>query len=231
MIAEFSLRPGVHVATSGSLFIFLDEHHDRYLALPPLQCDLFRDLAKSHLGQKINPETLAFAYRLVDLGLLSKTSMGNPLLTLESEQAQSSNLLKEDIGKELGTVAPGDIVSFSRSLIRCWHLHRYARLSFTLTKARRWKAAVTASAKPHVSAVALTQTFNALSPYFISTHDECRFRSLLLFRFLTIRGGAADWVFGVRTAPFAAHCWLESGMTVLNDHAENIAQYSEILRI
>jgi hypothetical protein len=53
----------------------------------------------------------------------------------------------------------------------------------------------------------------------------------LLLEFLAARGLAADWVFGVRTWPFSAHCWVQAGGIVLNDTVERVAPYRQILRV
>lgn len=58
----------------------------------------------------------------------------------------------------------------------------------------------------------------------------CLVRSALLFRFLQRRGLKADWVFGVRLWPFAAHCWIQHGEVCLNDDAERLVPYTPIFR-
>lgn len=57
----------------------------------------------------------------------------------------------------------------------------------------------------------------------------CLYRSFMLLRHLRRRGHDALWVFGVRTWPFEAHCWLQLGDTVLDDSADRISAYSPIL--
>ena len=42
-------------------------------------------------------------------------------------------------------------------------------------------------------------------------------------------GGGADWVFAVKGAPFAAHCWIQLGDIVLNDSVENVRAYTPIM--
>ena len=58
---------------------------------------------------------------------------------------------------------------------------------------------------------------------------ECLYRSYLLLRFLRAGGCDAAWVFGVRTWPFGAHCWLQVGDVVLNDHPDRLASFAHIL--
>ena len=42
---------------------------------------------------------------------------------------------------------------------------------------------------------------------------------------------AAVWVFGVRTWPFSAHCWLQIGDAVLDDDPERVGIYPPILAV
>ncbi|WP_244286734.1 lasso peptide biosynthesis B2 protein [Caulobacter radicis] len=60
---------------------------------------------------------------------------------------------------------------------------------------------------------------------------ECLKRSYLLLAYLRRLGLDADWVIGVRTWPFRAHCWLQSGEVALDDDAERLAAYTPILRV
>lgn len=56
----------------------------------------------------------------------------------------------------------------------------------------------------------------------------CLFRSFMLLAFLRRAGLDASWVFGVRTWPFEAHCWLQHGDVVLDDTADNVRAFTPI---
>lgn len=71
--------------------------------------------------------------------------------------------------------------------------------------------------------------FAALLPW-APWPGACLQRAYLLRLFLRRGGCDADWVFGVRTWPFRAHCWLEAEGVVLNDDPALIRAYSPILR-
>lgn len=64
----------------------------------------------------------------------------------------------------------------------------------------------------------------------IPYEGECLKRSFQLRRFLASQGVATDWIFGVRTWPFSAHCWLQIGDLVVGDRLERISRYTPILR-
>ena len=59
----------------------------------------------------------------------------------------------------------------------------------------------------------------------------CLYRSFMLLAFLRRAGLDATWMFGVRTWPFEAHCWLQVGDVVLDDLAERIRPYTPILAV
>ena len=62
----------------------------------------------------------------------------------------------------------------------------------------------------------------------IPTPRRCLPASLVTSLFLRRRGIASEIVFGVRTHPFAAHCWVEVGGVVVGDVLERVAAYTPI---
>ncbi|MFC3077827.1 lasso peptide biosynthesis B2 protein [Phenylobacterium terrae] len=60
---------------------------------------------------------------------------------------------------------------------------------------------------------------------------KCLVRSFVLARLLQRCGHGCAWVVGVRTWPFAAHCWLQHGRVVLDDRPERLAPYAVIHQV
>lgn len=58
---------------------------------------------------------------------------------------------------------------------------------------------------------------------------QCLARSYMMLDFLRRLGLDADWVIGVRTWPFMAHCWLQAGDVVLDDDVERLAAYTPLM--
>lgn len=79
-----------------------------------------------------------------------------------------------------------------------------------------------------LDAIAAARRFWTLLPY-LPIEGECLVRSALLMRFLHRQGLHADWVFGVRLHPFAAHCWVQAGDVCLNDDVERLWAYTPIM--
>ena len=72
-------------------------------------------------------------------------------------------------------------------------------------------------------------SYMRLRPFVFTTNDQCLHDSLTLIRFLARLGLFPSWVVGVRTRPFGAHSWVQSGSLVLNDLHENVRAYTPIL--
>lgn len=84
---------------------------------------------------------------------------------------------------------------------------------------------------PSVDRIAqLTSVFQAWLPW-SPTQGACLHRAWVLRALLRQRGQDADWVFGVRTWPFSAHCWLQVGDAVLDDDPDRVALYTPILAV
>ncbi|MBD3836810.1 lasso peptide biosynthesis B2 protein [Brevundimonas sp.] len=88
--------------------------------------------------------------------------------------------------------------------------------------------------RPTESAASSTALSQCVAAYraglpWIPRQGVCLHRSFMLVCFLAERGVAADWVFGVRTWPFAAHCWAQVGPLVVGDDLHKVARYTPIL--
>jgi hypothetical protein len=66
---------------------------------------------------------------------------------------------------------------------------------------------------------------------FRSAPDHCVPRSLALVLRCASRGIRVHAVIGVRTRPFAAHCWAQHGGVVLSDPLETALRFTPILVI
>ena len=78
---------------------------------------------------------------------------------------------------------------------------------------------------------ALLMTFVHLRPLFYTVRRACLLDSLTLVHFLAASGVYPQWVFGVRTAPFDAHCWVQRDEVLFNDTPDRVRQYSPILLV
>ena len=70
--------------------------------------------------------------------------------------------------------------------------------------------------------------FLRFSPW-LPIEGECLVRSAMLVAWLKSSSLQADWVFGVRLWPFAAHCWIQAGDVCLNDDVERLVAFTPIM--
>lgn len=92
------------------------------------------------------------------------------------------------------------------------------------------KARVTPSADNRALAARAQERF-AAARIWIPAAYVCLFDSLALMRFLLARDVRADLVFGVRSRPFAAHCWVEVEGRILDAGGEDCLSFAEIARV
>ncbi|CAN7479767.1 lasso peptide biosynthesis B2 protein [Caulobacter sp. LjRoot300] len=86
------------------------------------------------------------------------------------------------------------------------------------------------SSEPSDEVRRLVATFERVLPW-LPFQGACLYRAFLLRRVLRWRGHRTRWVFGVRTWPFLAHCWLQIGDVVLDDAAERLVSFSPIMEV
>jgi hypothetical protein len=77
----------------------------------------------------------------------------------------------------------------------------------------------------------LVLAFMSLRPVLFAGPDACVLNAVALLDFLAWHGWYPSWVWGVKSAPFSAHCWVQEGQVVLNDLAERVRGYTPILVI
>jgi hypothetical protein len=75
----------------------------------------------------------------------------------------------------------------------------------------------------------VVRSFHYLRPFLRSSKDACLLESLSLLTALGSYRLHAHWVFGVRTEPFFAHCWLQELDCVLNDSVDHVRQFTPIM--
>lgn len=74
----------------------------------------------------------------------------------------------------------------------------------------------------------LLAIFERLRPLYARQY-VCLYDSLALLEFLARHGYFADWVFGVKSEPFGAHCWLQYRDRLLNDSVDYVRNFTPIM--
>jgi hypothetical protein len=211
------LKQGVHLAVVGDDLLSLDTSADAYACLPGLG----PAIGSRGPDGRVDVVLAGAADLLIEAGLAGSEPQGGappapPLPTRSVWRTARVALTAADgrrLARAYATAAPQVWRSPFRNLL--------------CAAARERPAA----ADPSPQATQRdAQAFDQLMP-FVPFQGQCLFRARLLLAFLRTGNRDAAWVFGVRTYPFQAHCWLQVGDTVLDDAAERLCGYVPILAV
>lgn len=209
---RLALAPHVRLAVLGDDVVFLDIRADAYLCAPgararlrPTEDRAAIDPADAESRTAVLSAGLAYAGRPSPRHRLSPPTRDVPDLPARS-------VSRLDLMRLAGAVF--DLL-----------VHYRGRTFGEILEV----AAAGAAPDDHDEArvVRLAGVFLQAAPW-LPIPDKCLARSFVLLRFLQRSGASARWVFGVRTWPFGAHCWLQVGDLVLDDLAERLRPYEPI---
>ncbi|CAM3161654.1 lasso peptide biosynthesis B2 protein [Asticcacaulis taihuensis] len=219
-----SLRPQLHYCVANGRVVLLDLAKDRYFALPDPLDEAFQTLTAR--GGSFGDHTTGIR-NLVEQGILTQKSdvTGPPHAPSLPRPAHSFV-----DSPPAGWVNP---ITFLQALLaqrRANADHSGLTLPHYV---RRVSDMLAKSDDARIEAPS-AQTLGALRAYLatrwlITTRDQCLLQSATLFQFLARRGWHPRFVVAVRMAPFAAHAWVQSGETVLNDRLDHVLPYTPIL--
>lgn len=203
MIEGLVLAPDVHAVLADDRLVFLDVGRDRYFKLSRGHTNL--------LFQAPSDRRTRLVDQLVGKGLAA-ASRATTLVSAAENLAQLPSSRRGD-----GVLQVVGACHWAARALRKQSIRDI------LAWARRTRVPAGKIQRSLVSC------FLALRPFYPRDYN-CLFDSLALSRFLRERGASGDWVFGVRGAPFAAHCWVEIEGAPVNDDPDFVAPYVPILR-
>jgi len=216
-----SLAPQVHGVALGADLVFLDVEHDAYVCLAGAGAVAAMTAGEAY----IDTEDDALCVALGDAGLIMPERTGDP-----SAPRLMAPPAKAAVSRR---VAP--LGSVSRALWRAHldaalHYHGRSFAHLVAFAARRRRALPSPEARPSDRDLEIISAFDALWPW-IPFQGRCLKRSFMLLSVLCHSRSDAAWVFGVRTYPFEAHCWLQIGETVLDDSLDHLAAYRPLITL
>lgn len=198
------LKPDVHLAFADGRVVVLDVENDRYLRI-----DRTRSLAA---GEALADPAFADVWAALHArGLARNRASGggvSPWRLALGEQALSPLCAASVFGSCL------------------WAARTLRRMRFAqVLRAVQFRSH--SDAEPS-ELHRVAKSFLAHRPFYPRDY-ACMFEALALLRHLAVRGLRATWMFGVRGAPFSAHCWLEHDGIVLNDDPDVVRAYTPIM--
>lgn len=208
------LSPTVHLVKIGDDVVVLDTRNKAYFCLAAAAGDV-----------RVEPDGVVFE----DVALAEEFEQAG-LLAGEAPGPASPMVLKpeRDLGLQVASrVRLRDaavILGAWATMVFSYHLVRFDRVVATARRGRRAEAAAVLDEEVK----ALVAAFERMLPW-LPFQGVCLYRSFLLLRILRWRGHDARWVFGVRTWPFHAHCWLQVGDAALDDTADRLQGLTPIM--
>ncbi len=233
----YLLAPHVYSCVSGQHVVLMDLERDKYLAVVPAH-----RLARWVSGWPVGAQA-ADSPRDADAGtdplvlqmlahgmLVTDPRIGKPAAPVASVRPQRS-LVEFDLDIR-PSVRAALLSRFGRSYLRARLSLKLRPIQSVVDAVRDRKARRGSRGAPQADPArlrSLVTAFTRLRPLFYTLRGACLLDSLTLLHFLSAEGIHPDWVFGVKTEPFDAHCWVQQGEVLLNDAPDRVRQYSPIL--
>ena len=208
----------VHAVGVEDDLVFLDVGRDAYFCLPgPVGLELAAD------RRTIRVKDRAVALELCNAGLIGVERPPAPRSVASTLRPPTQSLVP------LQTEPPAwaHVPTATRALVDVLLRYRGKPLAEILRLLEMDRTADPVSSEPLRAVVA---DFHRWIPY-APLSGKCLLRSFVLLRLLRRQAHDAAWVFGVRTWPFHAHCWLQCGDVVLDDDVERVAAFTPILAV
>lgn len=237
-MARYALADHVFVCLNGEHLVLLDLREDRYWALEASQTAGLDGLVDgwpvrtsdaAHSAGTPSPETTAALEVLQARGLLTEgIPPGKPATPVTASAATRELVPESDppAAPRMGSWLKFFTASaFARFALRTWPFERVIQRA----KRRKELMAPTASPLNAERARKLVEAFARYRVFLFSSKDECLYDSLALLEFLARYRIYPEWVFGVQTRPFAAHCWVQHGDIVFNDTVEHVRGFTPIM--
>jgi len=206
------------VASLGDDLVLLDARRNAYFCLPGA-ASLVR-IEPS--GVRIDDADLAA--ELSAVGLLSDAGGTRPMIPVP----RPARDLGLKVAERPRATDVALILAAWATMFIDYHPRSFDHVLRSAQAGRSGRLSADASCAPGCDLACLVATFERLLPW-LPFQGVCFYRAFLLLRVLRWRGFDARWVFGVRTWPFMAHCWLQVGDVVLDDTADRLEAFKPIL--
>lgn len=208
----YKLRSHVRACVDGANLVFLDLRRDRYRAVRAVSAPRIVGVTEG------GAEPSAVEKSLLELELIELADETTPPIVQRPRAPEQKLACKRGLKPSLGEAA-----TFFSTCLRCSLELKQRRLDLMLASLQRRKALARGAA----SAERVAGIFEELRPWY-PQQRVCLFDSLALMRFMLDHGLAPSLVFGVRTTPFSAHCWLELNGVLVSDTSDYCASFTPI---
>lgn len=234
-VKQPTLRLAGHVraCAMSDQVVLLDLRRSRYLALGLKQWEILSGTTgRPPVGRPGGRED-----RQGDIGRLAGSLLRQGILTsLPTHGAQDDAVQTPDSSLDVRGAMPYSAIGANR----VWRFMAAATWAAAALRLRSLRSIVDHVARrssrldhpeagPQARLRDAVAAFEALRPLMFTARDKCLYDSVALACFMASEGLKTQWVIGVKTQPFAAHSWVQTGTVVLNDLHENVRSFKPIL--
>lgn len=212
-----NLRDEISFCDVDGKLVFLDLRRDRYFRLGSAGEQAFRAL----LGGSGDVDEGEFE-RLRATELIVSAEAPQPIEAASAILPTRSLVERRDAGVRVHPTLLPELAARLLSARHCVSRQRLAETIAALRAGKRLPRRPSARSEALVPPYLATRRLLPFAP-------NCLRDSLALAFYLNRRRAPFALVFGVKLAPFAAHCWLQDDALVLNDSLDSVADFRPIL--
>jgi len=241
MSASYFLSPHVHVCVAGKQVVLLDLERDKYLSLasetpigrwvsgwPATPAEAAAPIESPASPPESDAENRLLAQMIAQGLLVKDASLGKDASPAVAEPPEHA-MVEYDLNSRPSTTLEHLWRVCTAYTSAKWALRRRPIKEVVRAARLRKKQAAALESLDADSVRPLVMAFVYLRPLFFTSKDACLLDSLTLVNFLAGYSVFPQWVFGVKTDPFYAHCWVQQGGFVFNDTPDYVRGFSPIL--
>ena len=238
---RYSLTPDVFICLVNGHFVFLDLKADKYLALNRAQSEIISRLLSGWepIGQTAQIPggasdgcTSDLLKDMVSYGLITRDSVTGKVATSPNIETPSIELSVDEHLETGVRISPLDVWRFFSACVRASANLRWLSTEKIVRRVKRRKRGNEKNSESFDpdTATRVVSIFYLLRPFYVRRY-LCIFDSLALVHFLSQYGIYPTWVYGVKSEPFEAHCWVQERGFAFNDSIERIQGFTPIMSI
>ncbi len=236
------LAKHVYFCVQGNYVVFLDLRSDKYFALEARMADaVLRNVhgwqplklsSDSNEAPRTETDPEKTTQSLLDKGLLTQDlDEGKGAIVTSATPVESQ--LVTDPSEESSPLRAVDVLRLLTATAVSWTALRLLSLERVVRRVQRRKERLTPDRRIVDLSVArkYVALYERMRPFVFGARDACLFESLVQLEYLARYGLYPTWVFGVRTTPFGAHCWVQYEGVVFNDTVGHVRGFTPIMAI
>lgn len=248
-MSEYWLASHAYVCVTENHAVILDLRNDRYIAVPNTQALALRAIVRGWPTVTSNPspsnavqDTDASAKKLVSRMLSMQ------LLTSDPRRGRNASPVAADppraalletvllhtlLGPEVTPppVCFMDVVKFLWAFLRARLSLRLRSLEHVIQRVHERKTQQKNRPADIHAMRNLVSRFRLIRPFVYTVKNECLFDAYMLIEYLALYGQYPNWIFGVQTRPFSAHCWVQEADALLNDDPGHAGLFTPIMLV